>query len=138
LQRFAVYLQLAVFQHDTIASDTAFNQFRFQFSRRGVHFGFSQFPGGSDIGVNVPGYAYFGREPYSTVDRVERRFQFSDNVTLVRGNHTFKMGGDFSLLQFRTTKAQIFELDFGGVVNFGGLAVSNFGLPERMVTSRTR
>jgi hypothetical protein len=120
----------AVFQHDTIVSDRAFNQFRFQFSRRGVHFGFSQLPGGSDIGVNIPGYAYFGREPYSVVNRVERRFQFSDNVTVVRGNHTFKMGGDFSLLQFRTTKDQIFELDFGGVVNFGGLQVSNFGLPN--------
>src|SRR5215470_8536007 len=120
----------AVFQHDTIVSDAAFNQFRFQFSRRGVHFGFSQLPGGSDIGVNIPGYAYFGREPYSVVNRVERRFQFADNVTLVQGNHTFKMGGDFSLLQFRSTKDQIFELDFGGVVNFGGLAVSNFGLPN--------
>jgi hypothetical protein len=120
----------AVFQQDTIVSDNAFNQFRFQFSRRGVHFGFAQFPGGSNIGVNIPGFAYFGREPYSTVDRVERRFQFSDAVSLVRGNHTFKMGGDFSLLQFRTTKDQIFELDFGGVVNFGGLQVSNFGLPN--------
>ncbi len=124
----------AVFQHDTIASDTAFNQFRFQFSRRGVHFGFSELPGGSDLGVNIPGFAYFGREPYSTVDRVERRFQFADNVTLVRGKHTFKMGGDFSLIQFRTTKQQIFELDFGGVANFGGLAVSNFGLPDSVAT----
>src|SRR5580692_303469 len=61
----------AVFQHDTIASDTSFNQFRFQFARRGLHFGYSPLPGGSDIGVNIPGYAYFGREPYSTVDRIE-------------------------------------------------------------------
>jgi len=120
----------AVFQHDTIASDTSFNQFRFQFARRGLHFGYSPLPGGSDIGVNIPGYAYFGREPYSTVDRIERRFQFTDNVTLVRGSHTFKMGGDFNLVQLRSGKAQIFELDYGGVVNFGGLAVSNFGLPD--------
>ena len=70
-----------VFQHDTIVSDTAFNQFRFQFARRGLHFGFSELPGGSDIGVNIPGYAYFGREPYSTVDRIERRFQFTDHVS---------------------------------------------------------
>ena len=62
------------FQHDSILNDDTFNQFRFQFARRGLHFGFSELPGGSDIGVNIPGYAYFGREPYSTVDRIERRF----------------------------------------------------------------
>src|SRR5712672_1629804 len=108
------------FQHDTIVSDTAFNEFRTQVARRGLHFGFSQLPGGSDIGVNIPGFAYFGREPYSTVDRIERRFEFTDNFTLVRGKHTFKMGADFNLIQLRSKKAQIFELDFGGDVNFGG------------------
>ena len=51
----------ATFQHDTIVSPTAFNEFRFQFARRGLHFGFSDLPGGSDIGVNIPGFAYFGR-----------------------------------------------------------------------------
>jgi hypothetical protein len=113
-----------VFQHDTILSATGFNEFRAQVARRGLHFGFAQLPGGSDIGVNIPGYAYFGREPYSTVDRIERRFQFTDHVSLIRGNHTFKMGGDFNVIQLRSGKAQIFELDYGGVVNFGGLATS--------------
>src|SRR5882762_7628733 len=118
------------FQHDTIVSGTAFNEFRMQIARRGVHFGFSQLPGGSNIAVNIPGYAYFGREPYSPVDRIERRFEFTDNVTLVRGKHTFKMGGDFNLIQLRSKKAQIFELDFGGVVNFGGFSASTFGFPN--------
>ena len=112
------------FQHDTIVSDNAFNEFRTQVARRGIHFGFSQLPGGSDIGVNIPGYAYFGREPYSPVDRIERRFEFMDNVSLVRGKHTFKMGGDINVIQLRSKKQQIFELDFGGVVNFGGFATS--------------
>ena len=120
----------ATFQHDTIVSDTAFNELRFQFARRGLHFGFSEEPGGSNIGVNIPGYAYFGREPYSTVDRIERRFEWTDNVTLVRGNHTFKFGGDYNLLQLRSAKAQIFELDFGGDVNFGGFSASTFGFPD--------
>ena len=118
------------FQHDTIVSDTAFNEFRMQVARRGLHFGFSQLPGGSDIGVNIPGYAYFGREPYSTVDRIERRFEFMDNVTLVRGKHTFKVGADINLIQLRSKKEQIFELDFGGVVNFGGFSASTFGFPN--------
>src|SRR5208337_4903176 len=39
-------------------------------------------------------------------------------------------GGDANLVQLRTAKAQIFELDFGGDVNFGGLAADNFGFPD--------
>jgi hypothetical protein len=120
----------ATFQHDTMISDRDFNEFRFQFARRGLHFGFSQLPGGSNIGVNIPGYAYFGREPYSTVDRIERRTEFTDQVTLIRGKHTFKFGGDYNLVQLRSSKAQIFTLDFGGDVNFGGLAASTFGFPN--------
>jgi Carboxypeptidase regulatory-like domain/TonB dependent receptor-like, beta-barrel len=122
----------ATFEHDTILSDTAYNEFRFQFARRGLHFGYSPLPGGSDIGVNIPGYAYFGREPYSTVDRIERRFQFTDNGTITRGRHTFKVGVDFNLIQLRSAKQQIFELDFGGDVNFGGLAANTFGLPDQI------
>ncbi len=122
----------ATFQHDTILNDNAFNEFRFQFARRGLHFGYSPLDNssigggsGSDIGVNIPGYAYFGREPYSTVDRIERRFQFTDNGTITRGRHTFKLGVDANLIQLRSAKQQIFELDFGGVVDFGGLPVSS-------------
>jgi hypothetical protein len=111
------------FQHDTIVSDHTFNEFRTQFARRGVHFGFSQLPGGDLIAVNIPGAGYFGREPYSPVDRIERRTEFTDNVTLVRGKHTFKMGGDFNLIQLRSKKQQIFQLDFGGDVNFGGISI---------------
>jgi hypothetical protein len=114
------------FQHDTITSDSAVNQFRFQFARRGLHFGFSQLPGGSDIGVNIPGFAYFGREPYSTVDRIERRFELTDTIAKTFGRHTFKFGADYNLIQLRSAKAQIFELDFGGVANFGGISASTF------------
>src|SRR5258705_8582338 len=116
-------------QHDTIISDRDFNEARFQYARRGLHFGFSQLPGGSNIGVNIPGVAYFGREPYSTVDRIDRRTEFTDQISLIRGRHTFKFGGDFNLIQLRSSKAQIFELDFGGDVNFGGLNPFGSSLP---------
>ena len=117
------------FQHDTIVSDTAFNEFRMQIARRGLHFGFSQLPGGDQIAVNIPGFGYFGREPYSPVNRIERRFEFTDNVSLVRGKHTFKMGGDGNVIQLRSSKKQIFELDFGGDVNFGGLSLFGSSVP---------
>ena len=122
------------FQHDTVTSPTSVNTFRYQFARRGLHFGFSQLPGGDQIGVNIPGVAYFGREPYSTVDRIERRNEFTDTIAKTWGNHTFKFGADVNLIQLRSAKAQIFELDFGGDVNFGGIAATSFspafaGLP---------
>jgi hypothetical protein len=121
----------ATFQHTTIASDTIFNEFRFQFARRSNYFGFSNLPGGSELGVNIPGYAYFGREPYSTVNRVEKRFQFTDNVTWTKGRHTFKFGADVNIILLRPSGGQqIFELDFGGVANFGPLPASSFGLPD--------
>jgi hypothetical protein len=118
------------FQHDTVLSDTAINDVLVQYSRRGIHFGYSELDGGDQIGVNIPGYAYFGREPYSTVDRIERRTQFGDIATVTHGRHTFKFGGDFNLIQLRSSKPQIFQLDFGGDVNFGGLDVFGGGLPS--------
>jgi hypothetical protein len=121
----------ATFQHDTIVSNATYNEFRFQFARRSNYFGFSNLPGGSELGVNIPGYAYFGREPYSTVSRVEKRYEFTDNVTWTHGHHTFKFGGDVNILQLRPSNSpQIFTLDFGGVANFSGLPASSFGLPD--------
>ncbi len=120
------------FQQDTVTSDSAVNQFRFQFARRGLHFGFSQLPGGDQIGVNIPGVAYFGREPYSTVDRIERRYEFTDSIAKTFGRHTFKFGADVNIIQLRSAKEQIFELDFGGVANFGGLSASTFGFPDTL------
>ena len=121
----------ATFQNNTVASDTIFNEFRFQFARRTDYFGYSNLPGGSALGVNIPGYAYFGREPYSTVNRRETRYQFTDNVTWTHGRHTFKFGADTNIILLRPSNSpQIFELDFGGVANFGPLPASTFGLPD--------
>ena len=117
------------FQHDTVVTPRDFNEFRFQYARRGLHFGFSNLPGGSNIGVNIPGYAYFGREPYSPVDRIERRTELTDQFSIIRGKHTFKFGADYNLVQLRSNKAQIFQLDFGGDVNFGGLTPFGSSLP---------
>jgi len=115
-----------VFQHDTTLSQSAVNQFRFQYARRGLHFGFSQQPGGSEIGVNIPGFAYFGREPYSTVDRIERRTQFTDTLAKTWGHHTFKFGADANLVQLRSARLRSSSLISAANVNFGGLAASTF------------
>jgi hypothetical protein len=110
-------------QHVTLGLfGTSFqNEARFQFARRGLHYGFSELAGGSGVGVNITGYAFFGREPFSTVDRIERRWQWQDSVTWTKGRHQFKFGGDVNLIQLRSKKTQIFELNFGGIYNFGSV-----------------
>jgi hypothetical protein len=119
-------------QHTTTFSSNLLNEFRFQFARRGLHYGFSDcsvglcptsggLADGGQVAVNITGFAFFGREPFSTVDRIERRYQWTDNVTLIQGKHTIKFGEDTNFIQLRSKKTQIFELNFGGIYNFGSL-----------------
>ena len=112
-------------QHTTAIGNNLFNEFRFQFARRGLHYGFSTLPGGSDVAVNITGFAFFGREPFSTEDRIEKRYQWADNLTWTKGRHTFKFGGDTNLIQLRSAKSQIFTLNYGGVYSFGSLDISS-------------
>ncbi len=136
-----------VFQHNTTFSSNLLNEFRFQFARRGLHYGFSNCteaqcptvnaalaggPGGGQTAVNITGFAFFGREPFSTVDRIERRLQWTDHLSYVMGKHTIKFGVDTNLIQVRTRAAQTFELDFGGLYNFGSVSASTFGFPSTL------
>ena len=118
-------------QHATAFRDDMFNEFRFQFARRGLHYGFSNLPGGDAPAVNIDGFAFFGREPFSTEDRIERRFQWADDLTWTKGSHTMKFGGDYNFLQLRTGAQQIFELNYGGVYTFSSLDPSALGLPAQ-------
>ncbi len=116
-------------QHVSVVTNRMVNTGRFQFSRRGLHYGFADFPGGSSVAVNMTGFAFFGREPFSTVDRIERRYQFTDDLGWDRGKHSFKFGVDVNIIQLRSKKEQIFELNFGGLYNFGGLGATSIALP---------
>src|SRR6202162_1341931 len=92
------------------------NEFRFQFARRGLaYFYNTKIPGGADPAVNIPGFAYFGREPYSYIQRTEKRYEFTDNFSWTLGRHDTKLGGDFNYIP---TKA-IFTVNYGGVYDFG-------------------
>jgi len=119
-----------VASHSRLWTNHFISEGRFQFARRGLHYGFADFPGGSDVAINMTGFAFFGREPFSTVDRIERRWQWTGNHTWIKGSHAIKFGSDSNLIQLRSKKAQIFELNFGGLFNFGGLTASNLGLPS--------
>jgi hypothetical protein len=102
------------------------NEFRFQFARRGLaYFYNTKIPGGSDPAVNIPGFAYFGREPYSYIQRTEKRYEFTDNFSWTLGRHDTKFGGDFNYIP---TKA-IFTVNYGGVYDFGSQSLFP-GLPS--------
>jgi hypothetical protein len=116
-----------IFQHTTTFSPTLLNELRFQYAHRGLHFG-SVVPGGSDVGVNILGTAYFGQQPFSTLDRKENRWEGSDNFTWARGSHTMKLGFDFNLLQLSSAKSQLFQLNYGGVYDFSALTAGSIGL----------
>ena len=109
-------------QHTTAIRDNLFNEVHFQFARRSLFYGFSELPGGGDPAVNIAGAAYFGREPFSIEDRLEKRYQFTDNLTWTKGRHTIKFGGDFNFIQLQAPSSQIFTLNYGGVYDFGSIS----------------
>jgi Carboxypeptidase regulatory-like domain/TonB dependent receptor len=98
------------------------NQFTFQYARRGLSYFYNtKIPSGSDPAVNIPGFAYFGREPYSYIQRTENRYQFKDEFSWSIGRHDTKFGGDFNYLPLKAT----FTVNYGGVYDFGPLSASN-------------
>lgn len=126
------YRDVAVAAQDTwTIADNKLNEFRFQYARRGLAFFYNtRTPGGSDPAVNIPGFAYFGREPYSYVQRVEQRYQFSDNFSWTLGPHNTKLGFDVNYIP---TKA-IFTVNYGGVYDFGAFSATNLGFPSNPST----
>ena len=101
------------------------NEFRFQYARRGLSYFYNTSPNttGSDVAVNIPGYAYFGREPFSFIQRVEQRFQFTDNFSWTIGHHDTKFGADVNYLPLTAT----FTVNYGGVYDFGPLDAATVG-----------
>jgi hypothetical protein len=100
------------------------NELRFQYARRGrAYFYNTLIPGGSDVGVNIPGFAYFGREPYSFAQYSEQRYQFTDNFSWTIGRHNTKFGVDFNYLPINA----VFAVNYGGRYDFGTFIASNLG-----------
>ena len=103
------------------------NEFRFQYADRD----FNALPAdafGPEININ--GTALVGRDFFLPSIRNEKRFQWVDNFTMVKGTHEIKFGGDVQYLPFKTET----EVFFGGRFVFGegiplGLLVDNVGGP---------
>jgi Carboxypeptidase regulatory-like domain len=113
-----------MFQDTWTIGNNKVNEFRFQYARRGLSYFYNtKIPGGSDPAVNIPGFAYFGREPYSYIQRVEQRYQFTDNFSWTIRRHNTKFGVDVNYLPLTAT----FTVNYGGVYDFGTFSATNLG-----------
>ena len=66
-----------------------FNEFRFNFGERRATF---KSQNGDAVAFNISGTAFIGRELFSPVVRTETRYEWTDNLQIVKGMHTFKFG----------------------------------------------
>ena len=99
-------------------SDNTVNELRFNFGERRATF---RSQNGNAVAFNISDAAFIGRELFSPVVRSETRYEWTDNLNIVSGNHTFKFGGDAA---FVAIPSAIFELNFAGLFNFGGLSAT--------------
>ena len=94
------------------------NDFNLNFGRRHATFD-SQVPSVAD---QIAGSVFTGSNPFSPVDRVEKRWQLRDSMTWATGSHIIKFGGDINWID---VKAE-FQLNFPGLFNFGNQSAGNF------------
>ena len=97
------------------------NEFMFQYSRRSLNYSYSNAPGGSSVAINIPGFAFVGREPFSYVQRVEQRYEALDYFSWTKGTHNIKFGVDNNYLPLTAN----FTVNFGGIYDFGGISLAN-------------
>ena len=64
--------------------------------------------------INIDGFGNFNRDIFLPSFAIERRYEISDNLSLVRGDHTLKLGGQYQYIN-NATDSQTF---FGGRFNF--------------------
>ena len=107
------------------------NEFRFQYGRRGLQYFYSDAPGGSNVASNIAGFGFVGREPYSYIQRVEERYQITDNFSWTIGRHDTKFGVDFNYLPLTAT----FTVNYGGVYNFSSLDAASLGFSNACVAN---
>jgi hypothetical protein len=105
-------------QHTYILSPNSVNELRLQFARHPVLFSNNPLDGGDGTAVNIPGYAYFGKTPFSVVARVEDQSQIQDNFTHTVGGHTLKTGIDLRYVPINLLQGQLYG---GGDYTFAAL-----------------
>ncbi len=101
-----------VFSDTHIFTSTTLNDFKFQFSKRDYTVNTND-PNGPQ--VTIAGVAEFGREFFNPTGYEQFVYQATENLTLIRGNHTLKFGADLNILDF----SGFAEVFLGGRFSFG-------------------
>jgi Carboxypeptidase regulatory-like domain/TonB dependent receptor len=70
-----------------------------------------------EVGLNIPGFGDVGTQIFLPNFTIMRRYEFADNVSLVRGKHNFKFGG-YELYRGNHSESHTF---FPGRFVFGNL-----------------
>ena len=135
-------------QHTLTMGANKVNELRFQYARHPVLFSNSDSAGGGNTAVNIPGFAYFGKTPFSVVNRIENQNQLQDNFTITHGNHTFKTGIDLRYIPINILQGQLYgggDYSFGtlngtdvsptlvGVPQFSAIQAYGLGIPQSFV-----
>jgi outer membrane receptor protein involved in Fe transport len=96
------------------------NEFRFTYSRRRAGFpeNLTAFASGNQFGIGGTFGAFGGGNANFPQSRKDNIYEFTDNVTFIRGNHNFKFG--YNLLRYDLNS--FFAPNSRGVVNYANLA----------------
>ena len=86
------------------------SEFRFQAARRGVGLTVN----GTRSAMEIPGVASIAQEPFAPLHRTEKRWQFTENLSHIRGSHTYKWGIDVNHIPVQA----VFPLNQGSLYFF--------------------
>ena len=112
----------AILGQDTLLlSSNKVNEARIQFARHSFGFDHPNTAAASNVAVNIPGAAYFGKTIFANSNRVEDQTQVQDNFTITAGGHTVKMGVDVRYIDTAFTSTQTYQ---GGDYSFGSVAIA--------------
>jgi len=101
-----------VASHNYQFSSTVFNELKLQYAYLRNDF-IPNDKNGPEL--NIEGYGNFGRDIFLPSKTIERHYDIYDNLTVVKGAHTFRFGGSLFFHDVSTTN----ETYFGGRFNFG-------------------
>ena len=89
-------------------------------------------------GIDVTGYSRVGDVASLPIDRADNTFQVADTLTLIRGAHSVKIGGEFRDLQLNGY-IEVYargQIDFTGALTGSGIGDALLGLPTLGIQSQ--
>ena len=89
-------------------------------------------------GISVTGYSRVGDVAPTPIDRADNTWHVADSLTLIRGSHSIKFGGEFRALQLNGY-IEVYsrgQIDFTGALTGSGVGDLLLGLPTLDIKSQ--